>query len=55
MECHCNPDDAGSGEVITNEQLLELDVDVLIPAALENQITSENASRITATLHRRSR
>ena len=49
VDCHCNPDDAGSGEVITNEQLLELDVDVLIPAALENQITSENASRITAT------
>ncbi|NND96913.1 MAG: Glu/Leu/Phe/Val dehydrogenase [Pirellulaceae bacterium] len=48
VECHCNPDDAGSGDVITNEQLLELDVDILIPAALENQITGENASRITA-------
>ncbi|MBI2144622.1 Glu/Leu/Phe/Val dehydrogenase [Candidatus Woesearchaeota archaeon] len=34
--------------VITNEELLELDVDVLIPAALENQITSRNASRIKA-------
>lgn len=33
---------------ITNEQLLELDVDLLIPAALENQITHENASRIKA-------
>jgi len=33
---------------ITNEQLLELDVDVLIPAAMENQITRENASRIQA-------
>ncbi len=40
--------ESGSGDVITNEQLLELDVDVLIPAALENQITGENASRITA-------
>ncbi|MBD1848857.1 Glu/Leu/Phe/Val dehydrogenase [Leptolyngbya sp. FACHB-711] len=35
-------------EVITNGQLLELDVDILIPAALENQITAENADRIQA-------
>lgn len=35
-------------EVITNEQLLELEVDVLIPAALENQITEANAARIQA-------
>ena len=48
VDCHCNSHDAGSGDVITNEQLLELDVDVLIPAALENQLTGENASRITA-------
>ena len=34
--------------VITNEELLELDVDVLVPAALENQITSANADRIRA-------
>ncbi|OVE74789.1 glutamate dehydrogenase, partial [archaeon D22] len=33
---------------ITNEQLLELDVDVLIPAALENQITKKNAHLIKA-------
>ncbi len=33
---------------VTNEQLLELDVDVLIPAALENQITDDNAHRIQA-------
>ena len=31
------------GEPLTNEQLFALDVDVLIPAALENQITVENA------------
>jgi len=31
-------------------ELLELDVDVLIPAALENQITEENAERIRARL-----
>lgn len=35
-------------EKITNEELLELDVDILIPAALENQITGENAERIKA-------
>jgi glutamate dehydrogenase (NADP+) len=34
--------------IITNEELLELDVDILIPAALENQITGENARRIKA-------
>lgn len=37
-------------ENITNEELLELEVDVLIPAALENQITEENADRIKAKL-----
>lgn len=33
---------------LTNKELLELDVDILIPAALENQITAENAPRIQA-------
>ena len=36
------------GEPLTNEQLFALDVDVLIPAALENQITKANASSIRA-------
>ncbi|MGC8710460.1 MAG: Glu/Leu/Phe/Val family dehydrogenase [Candidatus Micrarchaeia archaeon] len=36
------------GERITNEQLLESDVDILIPAAIENQITSSNADKIRA-------
>ena len=40
--------EAVDSEAITNEQLLELDVDILIPAALENQITVENAERIQA-------
>jgi glutamate dehydrogenase (NAD(P)+) len=31
---------------ITNEELLELDVEILIPAALENVITEKNAERI---------
>lgn len=35
---------------ISNEELLELDVDILIPAALENQITEKNASKIKAKL-----
>jgi glutamate dehydrogenase (NADP+) len=35
---------------MTNEDLLALDVDVLIPAALENQITRTNADRVRAKL-----
>src|SRR4030042_1858729 len=37
-------------EPIMNEELLELDVDVLVPAALENVITAENADRIKAKI-----
>ena len=36
----------GYGKDFTNEELLELEVDVLAPCALENQITSKNADRI---------
>jgi len=35
-------------EIVTNEELLECDVDVLIPAALEHQIRGDNAARIRA-------
>ena len=35
---------------ITNEELLTLDVDVLVPAALENVITSKNAAKIRARI-----
>lgn len=38
------------GKEITNEELLELDVDVLAPCALENQITGSNADQIKAQL-----
>jgi len=37
-------------EKITNEQLLALDVDVLIPAALENQITGQNVDKVKAKI-----
>jgi glutamate dehydrogenase (NAD(P)+) len=37
-------------DTISNEELLELDVDVLMPAALENVITAENADRIKAKI-----
>jgi len=34
----------------TNEELLELDVDVLVPAALEGSITASNAERVGAKI-----
>ncbi len=37
-------------EAVTNAELLELPCDVLVPAALENQLTATNASRIKARL-----
>lgn len=37
-------------EAISNEDLLELDVDILIPAAIENVITETNAPRIKAKI-----
>ena len=39
-----------AGRVVTNEQLLELPVDLLVPAALENQITAANAERVQAKI-----
>jgi glutamate dehydrogenase (NAD(P)+) len=38
------------GEPISNDELLTLDVDVLVPAALENVITSRNAGKIRAKI-----
>ncbi len=37
-------------EPISNERLLELECDILVPAALENQITDQNAGRIRARI-----
>jgi glutamate dehydrogenase (NAD(P)+) len=41
---------SGLGVDISNKQLLELDVDILIPAALENAITMDNADSIKARI-----
>lgn len=35
---------------ISNKELLELDCDILVPAAIENQITAENAHHIKADI-----
>ncbi len=40
----------GGTKEITNEELLELDVDILIPAALEEVITGDNADKIKAKI-----
>jgi glutamate dehydrogenase (NAD(P)+) len=43
-------DEFPGGETIDNDALFKLDVDVLIPAALENQITMDNAPDIRAKI-----
>lgn len=40
----------GAASAIQPEKLLELDVDILVPAALENVITSANAAQIKARI-----
>jgi glutamate dehydrogenase (NAD(P)+) len=47
---HHTVDGFPGGEELTNEQLYALDVDILIPAALENQITTDNAANIKARI-----
>jgi glutamate dehydrogenase (NAD(P)+) len=39
-----------SGDSISNEELLELDIDILIPSAIENVIHKKNAPRIKARI-----
>jgi glutamate dehydrogenase (NAD(P)+) len=41
---------AGKGDRISNEDLLELPVDILVPAALEGVITRRNAARVKARI-----
>lgn len=50
--CYCFKDgcDVNFGKDITNEELLELKVDVLVPAAVENVINQNNADRIKAKI-----
>jgi glutamate dehydrogenase/leucine dehydrogenase len=58
LGCYCagglcdieNISTSGACRKITNEELLELEVDVLVPAALENQIKIENAHNIKAKM-----
>jgi glutamate dehydrogenase (NAD(P)+) len=48
VQTHKTVADFPGGEPISNEQLLALEVDVLIPAALENQITAANVHEVKA-------
>lgn len=54
LECRdkygCLIADKVEADEISNKELLELDCDVLIPAALENQITKDNADNIKCRL-----
>ncbi|HEX9711767.1 MAG TPA: Glu/Leu/Phe/Val dehydrogenase [Actinomycetota bacterium] len=51
---HRNEADTVAGfpgaDAITNAELLELDVDMLVPAAIEDQITEQNADKIRARM-----
>jgi glutamate dehydrogenase (NAD(P)+) len=47
---HRTIDGFPGGTALENDQLFALDVDVLVPAALENQITAENAPIIKAKI-----
>jgi glutamate dehydrogenase (NAD(P)+) len=47
---HRRLDGYAAAEHLPNSQQLELDCDILVPAATENQITSANAERIKARL-----
>jgi glutamate dehydrogenase (NAD(P)+) len=47
---HKTIDSFPGGEPLENDQLFALDVEVLVPAALENQITMENAPIIRARI-----
>jgi glutamate dehydrogenase (NAD(P)+) len=42
--------DCPGADKLTNAELLELEVDILIPAAIENQLTGQNANNIKAKI-----
>jgi len=48
--CYCvgSVCDSSYGRQITNKELLEMEVDILVPAAVENVITKDNAPKIKA-------
>jgi glutamate dehydrogenase (NAD(P)+) len=50
VKAHKSLEGYAKGDPITNEELLTLDVDVLLPAALENVITSKNAAKVRAKI-----
>jgi glutamate dehydrogenase (NAD(P)+) len=50
LEQNPSLDNFGEVDIITNTELLTLDCDILVLAALENQITSENAHKIKAKI-----
>ena len=50
VKSHGTLEGYAKGDVITNDELLTLDVDVLVPAALENVITTKNADKIRARI-----
>jgi glutamate dehydrogenase len=49
-EEHSSVDGYAGLDSITNEELLKLDCEILVPAALENQITLDNAADIKARI-----
>jgi len=50
VRAHGTLDGYAEGTSLTNDELLTLDVDVLVPAALENVITTRNAARVRAKI-----
>ncbi len=50
--CYCKGSvcDIKYGKTVTNEELLELPVDILVPAALENMINDKNMAKIKANI-----
>ena len=50
--CYCKGSvcDIKYGKTVTNEELLELPVDILVPAALENVVNEKNAAKVKAKI-----
>ena len=50
--CYCKPGGCSLEDckTLTNEELLELEVDILAPSAIDNQLTKENAEKIKAPI-----